>query len=195
MDKSKTVTGSPTRFYQEPPTVQNQCKEDASLHHVISLFLPSEISYGIEPDLLSFGDRVLSPQVQKWLKDAEQNPPTLETWDTWGHRKDELITSNGWQQLQAMGIREGIVAIPYEGEQKQYSRLYQFLKYHIWTASSALVTCPSAMTDGAAALLRRHLNHKDARRPQSTHHAALKSAYDRLTSRDPAFAWTSGQWM
>lgn len=195
MNRSKALASSSVGFFQEPPSVSNQYEEDASLHHATLLFLPPEIATRISLDLSSFGARVLSRQVQIWLKDAEQNPPKLETWDTWGRRKEELVTSNGWQQLQAMGIRAGIVAIPYENQHKQYSRLYQFLKYHLWSASSALVTCPSAMTDGAAALLRRRLDHTDTMFPQSTEEAVLKSAYVRLTSRNPNFAWTSGQWM
>jgi alkylation response protein AidB-like acyl-CoA dehydrogenase len=48
------------------------------------------------------------------------------------------------------------------------------------------------MTDGAAKLLSKHLSSKGldpATRP------VLQDAYDRLTSRDPRHAWTSGQWM
>lgn len=68
----------------------------------------------------------------------------------------------------------------------------QFLKYHLWSGSSAIVVCPSAMTDGAASLLRRHLSGKDLDQQQR---AVFAEAYRRLTSRDPSEAWTSGQWM
>jgi alkylation response protein AidB-like acyl-CoA dehydrogenase len=48
------------------------------------------------------------------------------------------------------------------------------------------------MTDGAAKLLGTHLssNYLDAATGR-----IFQDAYDRLTSRDPHFAWTSGQWM
>jgi alkylation response protein AidB-like acyl-CoA dehydrogenase len=48
------------------------------------------------------------------------------------------------------------------------------------------------MTDGAASLLSRHLSSPSlspALRP------IFASAFSRLISRDPAYAWTSGQWM
>jgi alkylation response protein AidB-like acyl-CoA dehydrogenase len=50
-----------------------------------------------------------------------------------------------------------------------------------------------AMTDGAAALLSRHLNDEDGDQPGRK--GVFNEAYRRLTSRDPADAWTSGQWM
>lgn len=91
-----------------------------------------------------------------------------------------------------MGISEGIVSIAYENAYGEYSRLYQFLKYHLWTGSSAYVTCPSAMTDGAAKMLSTHISPKSA---TSDERKVLKAAYNRLISRDLTDAWTSGQWM
>lgn len=70
--------------------------------------------------------------------------------------------------------------------------MVQFVKYHLWSASNANVTCPSAMQDGAAAVLRDEL----ARGSYDTEtRGVLREALKRLTSRDPAVGWTSGQWM
>jgi alkylation response protein AidB-like acyl-CoA dehydrogenase len=85
-----------------------------------------------------------------------------------------------------------MVAIPYEAYYGHHSRVYQFVKYHIWTGSSAYVTCPSAMTDGAARLLSRHLLDPDLPLEQQR---VFREAYKNLISRDPSRAWTSGQWM
>ena len=52
--------------------------------------------------------------------------------------------------------------------------------------------CPSAMTDGAAKLLKTHLSSNQL---ESTTRLVFQDAYDRVTSRDPQKAWTSGQWM
>ena len=49
-----------------------------------------------------------------------------------------------------------------------------------------------AMTDGAAVLLRQQLTSPDL---SSSTRKVLSSAYERLISIDPSFAWTSGQWM
>ena len=102
-----------------------------------------------------------------------------------------MVTSEGWRNLQDLGISEGIVAIAYENDHLEYSRLYQFLKYHLWTGSCAYVTCPSAMTDGAARLLSRHTS-KGVPFPDRK---VFEAAYEHLTSRDLVKAWTSGQWM
>ena len=195
MSQPKQEASSTEGFFQEAPHVSNQFWEDASWRRAMLLFLPPEAIDIVSPDLSSFGARVLTREIQLLVKDAEQTPPRLETWDTFGRRKDELITSHGWKQLQAIGIHEGIVAIPFEGQFTSYSRVYQFLKYHLWSASSALVTCPSAMTDGAAALLKRHLQREGSVDGHGDRDRAARSAYARLTSRDPTFAWTSGQWM
>lgn len=50
-----------------------------------------------------------------------------------------------------------------------------------------------AMTDGAAVLLRRHLNDSDG--DQRGRAKAFRESYQRLISLDPSYAWTSGQWM
>src|ERR1700728_3835864 len=55
-----------------------------------------------------------------------------------------------------------------------------------------MVTCPSAMTDGAASLLFRHLSNTSL---SPSMRLVLESAFKRLTSREPSYAWTSGQWM
>jgi hypothetical protein len=71
---------------------------------------------------------VLSKRVLDWVADAERHPPVLKSWDTFGVRRDDLVTSEGWRKLQDLGVQEGIIAIPYEVNEGQYSRVYQFLK-------------------------------------------------------------------
>jgi hypothetical protein len=74
------------------------------------------------------GDLAISERVFNYVADAEKNVPYLKTWDTFGKRKDELVTSEGWRRLQEIGIQEGMVAIPYEQKNGPYSRVHQFLK-------------------------------------------------------------------
>ena len=82
----------------------------------------------MESDLSRFGDRVLSKDTLTLLANAEKHPPTLQKWDTFGRRRDELLTSEGWRGLQKIGIKEGIVAIPYVSSYGAYNRVYQFIK-------------------------------------------------------------------
>ena len=62
-------------------------------------------------------------------------------------------------------------------------------RYYIYCPSSAVYTCPLGMSDGAASVIRNQLAYgKNTQEQRDT----LKSAYERLTSRDPAKVWTSG---
>ena len=73
-------------------------------------------------------------------------------------------------------------------------RLLQMAKLHLFDAGSAMFSCPLAMTDGAATVIRNILqseNHGlEAEQVQE-----LEKAYRHLISTDPEYFWTSGQWM
>lgn len=89
-----------------------------------------------------------------------------------------------------------MVACGYDTPYGAFSRPLQFLRTHLWVASCANVGCPSAMQDGAASLLRKHLTTpRHASQLSQEQRRVLDDAYRRLTSRDPSLAWTSGQWM
>ncbi|KAK2779851.1 hypothetical protein FQN53_001281 [Emmonsiellopsis sp. PD_33] len=189
MEPSSSTKG----FFQTTPTIPPQYLEDAVLRRIISLYLPSPTPSSIQEDLSRFSHLVLSRSHLALCADAERNLPYLRPLNTFGveNKQDSLVTSEGWRKLQDIGIQEGIVGLAYEEPRGQgvrwNSRAYQFIKYHLWTASAAMVTCPSAMTDGAAKLLGRHLNSADG--------SMFGEARRRLLSRDPTQAWTSGQWM
>ncbi|KAK3702145.1 hypothetical protein LTR37_015120 [Vermiconidia calcicola] len=190
--KEPIPSSSTDGFFQAPPAVLSQLDDDIALQRSLRLFLPHFIREEVTPELTTFGNKVLSKPVLDLVADAEKNLPYLKTWDSWGKRRDKLVTSEGWRKLSAIGIEEGTVAIGYENHYLQFSRPYQFVKYLVWAGSSAWVTCPSLMTDGVAALLRKHLSDASL---VAQNRAVLQSAYNRLTSRDPHFAWTTGQWM
>jgi alkylation response protein AidB-like acyl-CoA dehydrogenase len=190
MEASSSTKG----FFQTKPSIPPQFLEDRALQRIISLHLPTPTPPSISEDLLRFSRLVLSKTVLGFVADAERNTPFLRPLSSFGveNKEDPLVTSEGWRKLQETGIREGIVALAYEGENGQKRdwnpRVHQFVKYHIWTGSSAIVTCPSAMTDGAAKLLGRHLNDEENGK-------IFANARRRLISRENGFAWTSGQWM
>ena len=179
-------------FFQSPPIVQHQLEDDQALSRALSLLLPSEVRKSVQPELHSFADKVLSRPILDLVADAEKHPPYLKTWDSWGRRRDDLVTSEGWRRLSDIGIQEGMVSMGYENKYGSFSRIYHFAKFHLWAASAAWTTCPNQMTDGVAFLLRKHLSSPDL---NSQTRKVLKSAYDRVTSRDPAYAWVTGQWM
>ncbi|KAE8443599.1 hypothetical protein EG329_001532 [Mollisiaceae sp. DMI_Dod_QoI] len=181
-------------FFQAAPILENQFYDDVSFQRILKVFLPQEVSDVVASDLSSFGQEVLSKRIFDWVTDAERNVPYLKGSgrDAFGRRTSDLVVSEGWRELQKFGIEQGVVAAGYERKHGEYTRVTQFLKTHLWTGSCANVTCPSAMTDGAAKLLRSHLSSENL---DPATRNVLQDAYDRITSRKPEFAWTSGQWM
>ncbi|OQV08721.1 Acyl-CoA dehydrogenase, middle domain-containing protein [Cladophialophora immunda] len=184
-------SSSTAGFFQSPPQVLNQYEDDTALRRAMKLFLPHGVQEALKADLSAFGEHVLSRQTLGWVLEAERNLPYVKTWDTWGKRRDELITSDGWKNLQRMGIEAGIVAIPYENSFQEFSRIYWCTKYILWCGSSAWVNCPSLIVDGVASLFREHLSDDTLGEERQV----LQDAYTRLISRDGEKAWTSGQWM
>ncbi|KAJ0392084.1 hypothetical protein ATCC90586_010441 [Pythium insidiosum] len=120
------------------------------------------------------------PQYQEWADDAERHPPQLVQYDHWCRRVDRLVLAHGWQELKKEVAREGLIHLGYHTPSKTTGRLHQFTKLYMASPYFAMVTCPVAMTDGAASLCRAH---------------GLDEEFDKLTSTDPEDFWLSGQWM
>lgn len=170
-------------FIQSLPKLNNEFTDDIFLQDYLQTYLPADMLQAITPDLVQFGKRVAGECIE-WAREAETNPPVLTQFDAWGNRIDEIKVSQGWLNLERVAAEEGLVAIGYERSYQEHSRLYQFTKLYLYTASSAIYTCPLAMTDGAARLIEYYGDEE------------LKAdAFSALTSRNPAQFKTSGQWM
>ena len=170
-------------FFQHGPQLGNQYIDDQCLVSFLAWTLSPDIYKEIEPGLLTLGERV-STDILELSIDAEANPPELIQYDPWGKRIDTIKVSPSWNRLHDIAASEGIVATAYEREQGEFSRLHQFVRLYLFHPSSAMVSCPLAMTDGAARVLEFFAECETTR-----------TAFARLTSRDPDTFWTSGQWM
>lgn len=148
----------------------------------------------VQGEVAQLGEDVLSDQVIAWITDAEKNTPYLAGHgrDIFGKTTSKLVVGEGWRSLQAFGISRGMVATGYDTSLGQSARVVQFLRLHLWEGSAANVPCPSAMQDGAARLLQLQLARHDL---DPELRGVLGNALEHLLSRDPARAWTSGQWM
>ncbi|CAB3402738.1 unnamed protein product [Caenorhabditis bovis] len=174
-------------FSQAAPTLHNPYKDDPILDRALRRMLPQECYEKVASDLARFGDRVVS-EIEQLGRQAELEQPKLEQQDAWGKRIDKLVVCKEWYRLKQICAEEGIIAIGYEKDQDPYvQRLHQISKLFLFAPSAGLVTCPMAMTDGAVKTLTAlNLNGK---------HKLATEAIERLQSRDPKRAWTSGQWM
>ncbi|MGA9851448.1 MAG: acyl-CoA dehydrogenase family protein [Gammaproteobacteria bacterium] len=170
-------------FFQEPPVLGNQYRDDGVLRSWLKARLPAEVLREIEPGLERLGSRAAGDMLAM-AADAEAHPPRHVPYDAWGRRMDRIETAWGWQALHRVAAEEGIVATAYERREGPWSRLHQFIRLYLYNPSSAIASCPLAMTDGTARVLELYGE------------TDLKQRYlPHLLNRDPAQFWTSGQWM
>lgn len=170
-------------FFQSAPQLGNQYRDDRFLADYLRRKLRPEVLRDIEPELDRLGELAGGELYRMQLEDR-LHEPVLTQWDAWGNRIDRIELSPLWQRAAVIAARSGLVAIPYEAAHGRYSRIHQFASVYLFHPSTDVYTCPLAMSDGAARTLLA-----------SGHQEAIARALPHLTSRDPAQAWTSGQWM
>lgn len=171
-----------TGFFQEPPRLGNQYDEDRVLRSFLRRNIAAEVLAEIEPALRRLGARASAEMIPLALE-AERNPPELVQFDAWGRRIDAIRVSPAWQAMHRIAAEEGIVATAYE-RKHSVARVHQFALLYLYHPSSAIYSCPLAMTDGAARVLE--IRGEDDLRCEVLPH---------LISRDPDTMWTAGQWM
>jgi putative acyl-CoA dehydrogenase len=172
-----------SEFFQAGPELGNQYEDDRVLRTFLRWKLPSTVMSEIEPGLKRLGERSRS-DILAWGNAAEASPPRHVPYDPWGRRVDRIEVCAAWEQLERISAEEGIVATAYERRHGALSRVHQFALLYLFGPSSAIYTCPLAMTDGAARVLELHGDDWLRANPLR-----------RFTSRDPSVFWTSGQWM
>jgi alkylation response protein AidB-like acyl-CoA dehydrogenase len=170
-------------FFQSAPQLGNQFDQDALLREYLERVLPREVFRACTDELRSMGALAAGPLLELTSR-ARKEEPQLVEFDPWGHRIDEIRTPEAWRTLARIASEQGLVGIPYERQHGAYSRIHQFAMVYLFAPSSAVYTCPLAMSDGAVRTLQSHGNA-----------ALIDRAVPRLISRNPAQAWTSGQWM
>nr|XP_009944056.1 PREDICTED: isobutyryl-CoA dehydrogenase, mitochondrial-like [Opisthocomus hoazin] len=170
-------------LFREQPKTGNQYLEDALLRSYLKTHLPPQVLEEVSQDLERFGNRLLTKIIPLgW--ECELKPPVFQQYDAWGQRVDRIVTCSAWRRMKEVAAEEGLIAEAYERRYSNWSRLHQAVKLYLFSSASGGFSCPLAMTDGAAKVI------ESLGTP-----ASLKSAFDRLTSRDPKKFWTSGQWM
>jgi len=170
-------------FYQSPPELGNQYVADDVLRRYLRHTLPPDVLTRVEPELHELGE-LAGGELHRLSIEQRADEPTLQQWDAWGKRVDRIELSPLWKRAQRIAAEKGIVATAYENASGPLSRVHQFALMYVIDRAWHVYSCPLAMTDGAARTLIGSKNE-----------ALIQRAVPRLTSRDPAQAWTSGQWM
>src|ERR1700730_5053292 len=163
----------------------NTWDADPTLRFLLTVWLRPATLALAEPGLRDMG-RAAAEELQAWGDACERQPAFLRSFNGWGERVDEVVCPDAWRRLAAAGAQAGLVALPYAGLVRfgADARLVQAALCYLFAPSTATYLCPVAMTDGAARVLRDAGGEGQA--PEGLRH---------LVRRDPAEAWTSGQWM
>lgn len=169
-------------FIQAPPTLGNQYDDDAALRSLLARLLPAEVLREVQPSLREMGRQ--SAELYPAQLADRLSEPVLTQWDAWGSRVDRIELTPLWRTAERIAAEHGVVATAYERAHGRFSRIHQFALAYLFTPSTDIYACPLAMTDGAARVLL-----------DSGNQELIDRAVPRLTSRDPAAFWTSGQWM
>lgn len=169
-------------FHQTPPTLENQYDDDALLRGYLKHALPPDVLAAIEPELREMGQ--IAVELARLAQETRVEEPRLVPWSPWGERIDHIELTQVWKKAEPIAAQHGVVAAAYEPRFGKYARVHQFALAYLYSPSSDTFACPLAMTDGAAKTLLRSGNQE-----------LIDRAVPRLTSRDPATFWTSGQWM
>jgi acyl-CoA dehydrogenase len=169
-------------FTQSAPALDNQYDEDAALRSLLDRILTPPVRAAAEPELREMG-RISAELYPEQLADLP-NEPRLVQWDAWGNRVDRIELTPLWRRAERIAAERGVVAAAYDGPFGAANRIHQLALAYLFTPSTDIYSCPLAMTDGAARALL-----------ESGNQALVDRAVPRLTSRDPAAFWTSGQWM
>jgi len=160
---------------------------DPALRAVVGRWLRPQTRDWAEPQLLEMG-RLAATVLPEWGDACEKQPATLRPIDPLGERVDQVVYPDAWHRLAAVAAQFGLASLPYEAEALAAAgpevRVVHAALSYLYEPGTATYMCPVSMTDAAARVLT------------DFGPAELRDeVVPRLVSRDPAQAWTSGQWM
>ncbi len=165
----------------------NTYRADPALRSYLGARLEPAVLEWAESQLIEIG-RAASAELRRWGEECEASPPRLRAIEPWGERVDEVVYPEAWWKLKAKAAAAGCVALPYEQQSLDVAgpqtRVVQAALAYLFEPGTASYFCPVAMTDAAASVLIEA--GPDRLRDEVLPH---------LISRDPADAWTAGQWM
>ena len=82
-----------THFLQEPPALPHAWNDDPILREGLKWYLGDDLFALAEPELADLGAWASSPETLKAALRAENEPPELIPYSTWGERVDEICVS------------------------------------------------------------------------------------------------------
>lgn len=170
-------------FTQAAPVLANPYLDDRMLRSLVKRVCPAGQLAELEQTLTELGD-VIVTDLEPRIAREHRFEPTLNHFDAYGNRVDQIGMSSFWREGKAFAARWGLVSTGHDTRLAQHARLHQFARVYLFHPSSEFLTCPLAMSDGAARCLQ-----------ESGNSALIDRAVPHLLAKDPAELWLSGQWM
>jgi alkylation response protein AidB-like acyl-CoA dehydrogenase len=169
-------------FFQDPPRPGHAWDADPLLREHFERRAPEASAADLE-ELRDLGALSAGALHDQQLAERHVEPRHVP-FDAWGRRVDRIEQTPLWRRAAELAATHGLVAVPHERKLGPASRTHWVALLHVVEPSIDVYSCPLAMTDGAVRTLL-----------DSGNRALAARAVPRLTSRDPARMWTSGQWM
>ncbi|HEY7201671.1 MAG TPA: acyl-CoA dehydrogenase family protein [Candidatus Dormibacteraeota bacterium] len=165
----------------------NTYTADPALTSLLGAWLPPQTLAWAEPQLVELG-RLAADDLPALGDACERQPAWLRPVEPWGERVDEVVYPPEWRELGAVAARFGLAGLPYEEEARRvagpHARVVHAALCYLFQPQTATYLCPVSMTDAAARVLADF-------GPGPLRDEVLPH----LVSREPALAWTAGQWM
>src|SRR5688572_27655272 len=92
-------------FLQVPPQLPDAWLSDATLREAIEFHMGEDLWPAARAYLEPIGAEVTSERVLALAMQAEEEPPRLVHYSTWGARSDEIKVSSAYSELGRIGVR------------------------------------------------------------------------------------------
>ncbi|HLY29588.1 MAG TPA: isovaleryl-CoA dehydrogenase [Ktedonobacterales bacterium] len=137
-------------FNQPPPLVgYDLFAQDAALREGVQ----REGADWAMKTLHEIGQRAGSAEALQWGFDANACTPTLNTYDRYGHRIDEVTFHPAWHELMARATGWGLHASSWR-EARPGAHVARIVGFYLWSQVEAGHGCPISMTHAAIPALR-----------------------------------------
>ncbi|MEA2936130.1 MAG: putative acyl-CoA dehydrogenase, partial [Variibacter sp.] len=135
----------------QPPPLENYnlFATDAALREAVA----REGADWAADELTEFGGTLGEPETIQAGFDANKYSPTLNTFNRFGHRLDEVEFHPAWHQLLGLGVRYGLHSSPW-AKPRRGAHVARAAGTYLLTQVESGVYCPIAMTYGSVPTLR-----------------------------------------
>ncbi|HEX9491430.1 MAG TPA: acyl-CoA dehydrogenase family protein, partial [Stellaceae bacterium] len=102
----------------------------------------------------AFGRRLGRAETIDWGFQANRNPPVLQSFDRFGHRRDVVEFHPAWHSLMTLAVAEGVHTAPW-AEPKPGAHVARAATVYMLCQIEAGVQCPITMTYGVVPALQQ----------------------------------------